>query len=58
VFAATGLTLVEWPEKAAAVMPTPDLLIALEPATDTARAVQVHAFTPHGQTLCQHLFAA
>jgi tRNA threonylcarbamoyladenosine biosynthesis protein TsaE len=58
VFAADGLTLVEWPEKAAAVMPTPDLLIALEPATDTAREVQVQAFTPHGQTLCLHLFAA
>jgi tRNA threonylcarbamoyladenosine biosynthesis protein TsaE len=57
VFAAPGLKLMEWPEKAAAVLPTPDLLITLEPAaeSDTARLVRVDAFTDHGRQLLQSL---
>ncbi len=53
VFAAPGLKLMEWPEKAAAMLPTPDLLITLEPASDseTARSVCVHALTDHGRQL-------
>jgi tRNA threonylcarbamoyladenosine biosynthesis protein TsaE len=53
VFAAPGLKLMEWPEKAAAMLPTPDVLITLEPTSEseTARQVSVHALTEHGRQL-------
>jgi len=44
VFAAPGLKLAEWPEKAAALLPEPDLTIAIEPFDDQTRSVTV---TPH-----------
>jgi tRNA threonylcarbamoyladenosine biosynthesis protein TsaE len=61
VFASPGLKLMEWPEKAAAFLPTPDLLLTLEPdatsdtASDTARQVTVHALTEHGRRLLRSL---
>jgi tRNA threonylcarbamoyladenosine biosynthesis protein TsaE len=53
VFAAPGLKLMEWPEKAAPALPTPDLLIALEPSdlAAQAREVQAHALTEQGRRL-------
>jgi tRNA threonylcarbamoyladenosine biosynthesis protein TsaE len=52
-FAAPGLKLVEWPDKAAPVLPVPDLRLQIEPdsARDDARRVTVHAMTPHGVEL-------
>jgi tRNA threonylcarbamoyladenosine biosynthesis protein TsaE len=52
-FAAPGLKLVEWPDKAAPALPTPDLRLQIEPdpAHDDARRVTVHAMTPHGVAL-------
>jgi tRNA threonylcarbamoyladenosine biosynthesis protein TsaE len=63
VFAAPGLKLVEWPEKAQGVLPQADLSIEIEPLdTDTsdadeasqaneAREVLCSAFTPRGAEL-------
>jgi tRNA threonylcarbamoyladenosine biosynthesis protein TsaE len=53
IFASRGLKLVEWPEKAAAMLPTPDLDIALQAASDTARSVTLSAHTPTGLALLQ-----
>jgi tRNA threonylcarbamoyladenosine biosynthesis protein TsaE len=52
-FAAPGLKLAEWPDKAAPVLPLPDLRLQIEPDThrDDARQVTVHAMTPHGVEL-------
>jgi len=52
-FAAPGLKLAEWPDKAAPVLPVPDLRLQIEPdpARDDARRVTVHAMTPHGVEL-------
>ncbi len=51
VFAAPGLKLAEWPEKAAALLPLPDLRLQLEPLDEQARQVQVQAFTRRGVEL-------
>jgi tRNA threonylcarbamoyladenosine biosynthesis protein TsaE len=53
VFAEPGLALVEWPEKAAGLLPPPDLSIAVEPdpADDGARVATVVAHTPSGVRL-------
>ena len=55
VFAAPGLKLAEWPDKAAGLLPTPDLRLLIEPgAADTDpddRAVTVQALTPLGVDL-------
>jgi tRNA threonylcarbamoyladenosine biosynthesis protein TsaE len=52
-FAAPGLKLAEWPDKAAPVLPAPDLRLQIEPdpALEHARRVTVHAMTPHGVEL-------
>lgn len=57
LFAAPGLKLSEWPEKAAGMLPTPDLRLMLDVAADEAREVQVEAHTPRGQALLQALAA-
>jgi tRNA threonylcarbamoyladenosine biosynthesis protein TsaE len=51
VFAAPGLKLAEWPERAAAVLPVADLLVHIEPVGIDAREVTVHALTAHGVEL-------
>lgn len=51
VFAAPGLKLAEWPEKAAAVLPAPDLRLTLQPQADDSREVVVEALTPRGAAL-------
>ena len=51
LFAADGLKLVEWPEKAEAVLPPPDLQLLIDPAADGTRRVTWQALTPRGVTL-------
>ena len=51
VFAATGLKLVEWPEKALGLLPQPDLLVRIASQDDTSREVTLKAFTPLGLAL-------
>ena len=52
VFAAPGLKLAEWPEKAAGFLPVADLRIEIEPvAIGEARSVRYLAGTPRGRTL-------
>jgi tRNA threonylcarbamoyladenosine biosynthesis protein TsaE len=51
LFAAPGLKLAEWPQKAQAVLPRPDLRLVIEVEDDEARRVQVQACTPRGLEL-------
>jgi tRNA threonylcarbamoyladenosine biosynthesis protein TsaE len=51
VFASVGLKLVEWPEKAAGLLPVPDLVIAIEPGIEEQRLVQIGAHTALGRGL-------
>ncbi len=51
VFAAPGLKLAEWPQRAAAVLPPADLALHLAPADDSTRTVRVEAATPRGLAL-------
>jgi tRNA threonylcarbamoyladenosine biosynthesis protein TsaE len=51
IFAAPGLKLAEWPDKAASALPLPDWRLEIEPIGDASRQVTVHAFTPHGVEL-------
>lgn len=51
VFAAPGLKLAEWPDKAAAVLPVADLELQLAPLDEHRRQVQLLARTPRGVAL-------
>ncbi|RYZ00423.1 MAG: tRNA (adenosine(37)-N6)-threonylcarbamoyltransferase complex ATPase subunit type 1 TsaE [Comamonadaceae bacterium] len=51
VFAAPGLKLAEWPDKAAAVLPPADLAILIELADDDTRRVTLTPNTPRGEEL-------
>ena len=52
VFAGPGLKLVEWPDKAATLLPPCDLRIAIAPRDDgDARAVRVEALSARGALL-------
>ena len=51
LFACPGLKLVEWAEKARAMLPTPDLVIALEAMPDDSRQVTLQAATALGRSL-------
>lgn len=52
VFAAPGLKIAEWPEKAAALLPVCDLRITLAPGeADDERLVTLEALTPRGKAL-------
>jgi tRNA threonylcarbamoyladenosine biosynthesis protein TsaE len=51
IFAAPGLKLAEWPDKAAPALPVPDWRLEIEPSSEVSREVAVHALTPHGVTL-------
>jgi tRNA threonylcarbamoyladenosine biosynthesis protein TsaE len=51
VFAATGLKLVEWPEKAEGLLPQADLRLFIEPAADEQRSVRLDAHTALGAEL-------
>ena len=51
LFAAPGLKLVEWPEKAAGALPVADLRLFIDPADDDRRAVRVEAGSARGLEL-------
>ena len=51
IFAGPGLKLVEWPENAAALLPTADLVVRIEADLDETRHVTVKAQTPVGREL-------
>jgi tRNA threonylcarbamoyladenosine biosynthesis protein TsaE len=45
-----GVTLIEWPERAASLVPPEHLAVALRPISDTKRAIRL---TPHGTRFAQ-----
>jgi tRNA threonylcarbamoyladenosine biosynthesis protein TsaE len=47
-FAAPGLKLAEWPQKAEPMLPTPDLRVQIEALDDTRRRVTLQALTARG----------
>ena len=51
LFAAPGLKLAEWPEKARALLPRADLRMVIEALEGDARRVTLQAFTPLGEEL-------
>ena len=51
VFAAPGLKLAEWPDKAAGMLPLPDLRLTLDPLDETRRSVRAEACTLRGLEL-------
>jgi len=51
LFAAPGLKLVEWPQRARTWLPVPDLQLVIEPHVDGSRSVVLQAFTPRGKEL-------
>ncbi len=55
VFAAAGLKLAEWPEKAAGALPEADLALHIEPQDDGSRSVHVQAQTALGRELLMRL---
>ena len=57
LFAAPGLKLAEWPDRAAAMLPVPDLVLHLEVRPDDARAATLTAATATGARLLQGALA-
>lgn len=55
VFAAPGLKIVEWPERAASMLPAPDLRIHIEARADESRAVRIEAGTASGRQMLREL---
>ena len=55
IFASPGLKLAEWPDKAAGVLPLPDLEIRMEVNPDQSRTVALHAQSALGMALLQAL---
>lgn len=53
IFASPGLKLAEWPEKAAPLLPQPDLVIHLAVNDDESRLVTLTAPTATGRTLLE-----
>ena len=51
VYASRGLKIAEWPEKAAGLLPAPDLRIAIEVSDDEQRAVSLEAHSERGLEL-------
>ena len=51
IFAAPGLKLAEWPDKAAGMLPLPDLSLALDVLPDATRQVTATAHTAAGAAL-------
>ncbi len=51
IFAAEGLKLAEWPDKAHGLLPVPDLRIAIAIGDNEMRHVSLAALTPLGQEL-------
>ncbi|MDH0867564.1 tRNA (adenosine(37)-N6)-threonylcarbamoyltransferase complex ATPase subunit type 1 TsaE [Mitsuaria sp. GD03876] len=57
LFAAPGLKLSEWPDKAAGMLPPPDLRLVLAVNDDDSRDVRAEAHTARGQALLAELAA-
>jgi tRNA threonylcarbamoyladenosine biosynthesis protein TsaE len=55
LFAEPGLKLVEWPEKAEGLMPTPDVSVTLTPLEADTRRIEMQARTPLGRQLLEVL---
>lgn len=55
IFASVGLKLAEWPEKAAGMLPPPDLGLTLRVQPDASRQLTVQAHTPTGAALLRGL---
>jgi tRNA threonylcarbamoyladenosine biosynthesis protein TsaE len=53
LFAEPGLKLVEWPEKAASLLPKPDLSITLTTMDDDQRTIELAALTSTGARLLE-----
>ncbi|MCY7314698.1 MAG: tRNA (adenosine(37)-N6)-threonylcarbamoyltransferase complex ATPase subunit type 1 TsaE [Rubrivivax sp.] len=51
VFAAPGLKLAEWPDKAGVALPRPDLALHIETRDDSQRDITLHAHTQRGLAL-------
>jgi tRNA threonylcarbamoyladenosine biosynthesis protein TsaE len=51
LFAAPGLKLAEWPDKAAGQLPEPDLRILIDPQADGSRTVRLDPRTDRGRSL-------
>jgi tRNA threonylcarbamoyladenosine biosynthesis protein TsaE len=51
IFAAPGLKLAEWPERAAGALPLADLRLTIEPLDDGSRSVRAEAGTLRGLEL-------
>ncbi len=58
LFAAPGLKLAEWPEKADTLLPVADLRLHIAPQPDDSRTVRAEAGTPLGQTLLTGIMGA
>ncbi len=55
LFGAPGLKLVEWAEKAAPLLPLPDLRVTITPQGEHDRSVRYDAMTPKGLLLIDNL---
>ncbi|MEO6623405.1 MAG: tRNA (adenosine(37)-N6)-threonylcarbamoyltransferase complex ATPase subunit type 1 TsaE, partial [Burkholderiaceae bacterium] len=55
LFASPGLKIAEWPEKAAAVLPTADLDLRIQVQDDSVRQLHIAAGTQLGLQLLQAL---
>lgn len=51
MFARPGLKLAEWPERAAGLLPPPDLVLAIEVLDTGSRSVHATAHTARGEAL-------
>ncbi|MBI5268744.1 MAG: tRNA (adenosine(37)-N6)-threonylcarbamoyltransferase complex ATPase subunit type 1 TsaE [Burkholderiales bacterium] len=58
LYAAPGLKLAEWAQKAAPALPAPDLRLSIEPGDDERRTVRAEAFSPTGAQLLAALGTA
>jgi tRNA threonylcarbamoyladenosine biosynthesis protein TsaE len=58
LFASTGLKLLEWPDNARALLPIPDVVLALQTQAEDSRVVELSAHTHHGAGLVHALQVA
>lgn len=49
-----SLCLIEWPDKGASFLPTPDLTITIE-VVDAGRKIAIRGQSPYGLAVCQRL---
>ena len=57
IFVSPGLKLAEWPQKAAALIPTADIAIDIEALDDTVRRVTLQAHSARGASVLQGMSA-